>query len=261
MMEITSLSYSKIAALLRCPRQFEYRYIKQSPAPLKGRMLAGRCYDHALNSAALKWQLFKELITPEEVADEFSTRWESELATKMSYDGEGEEKVEVPVVDFGDDDPGTLKDSGIKLAQMFVGQIMPTLDITYIQKRLEGQVEGIPFVGYPDVILDNGATVADHKFRQKKMSEKDVENDIQLPSYAMLMGAPVTGRFYQAIDAKEKKIEPAERAIGQGDIDWLRRLVVDAWQIIQNGTFPPNPLSWTCGPNCEYYMECRGSWF
>jgi hypothetical protein len=260
MMEIKSLSYSKIAALLRCPRAFEYRYLLETPAPLKGRMVAGRCYHHALAAAELKWQLFKEIITAEEVADQLSDRWAAEIDAKNLHEETGEEKVAATIVDFGGDDPGKLKDAAIRLAQKYVAEVLPTLNIVYIEKRLETDIDGIPFVGYLDLELA-GDIVADHKLRQRRMSAEEAERDIQPSSYALLRGGPTSFQFHQALDIKEPKIEIVETARGEADIEWFRQLAIDAWRQIQSGIFPANPLSWTCGPDCEYYMECRGSWF
>jgi hypothetical protein len=259
-MQITSLSYSKIASLLRCPQAFEYNYILKTPTALKGRMLCGRCYDHALNAAALRWQLFKEVMTAEEVADQFSDRWTRETEAKLVYDEEGEEKVEATIIDYGDDDPGRLKDAGIKLAKLYVATVLPKLEIASIQKRLEANIDGILFVGYPDLVCPD--KVVDHKFRQKKMSERELENDLQATSYALLLGEPITFQFHQAIDTTEPRIEVGETTRGESDIEWFRGLAKDCWQVIQNGVFPPNPLSWTCSAeSCAYWLDCRKSWF
>lgn len=259
-MEITSLSYSKISSLLRCPRAFEYNYVLKTPAPLRGRMIAGRCYHHALAAAALKWQLFKELVTPEEVADQLSDRWVMEMDIKATYKEAEDEKVAATIIDFGEDDPGKLKDAAITLAQLYVATVLPNLDIVYIEKRLVTDIDGVPFVGYLDLELA-GDIVADHKLRQKRMSVEEAERDIQASSYALLKGGPISFQFHQALDTEKPAIEVIETARGESDITWFRQLAADAWRQMQSGIFPPNPLSWTCGPNCEYYLNCRKGWF
>jgi hypothetical protein len=263
-MEITSLSYSKIASLLRCARAFEYNYILKTPVALKGRLLAGRCYHHTLAAAALKKQLFNELITPEEVGNEFSDRWTMETDVKLVYDELGEEKIEATIIDYGDDDPGKLKDSGIELAKLYIATVLPGLEIEYIEKRLETDIEGIPFVGYIDLLVNSkGAEVViDHKLAKRKMPQEDADKDIQLSAYAMLMGKPITGQFHQALDTKDKEIHIVETRRGEEDIKWFKELARGCWQVIQNGVFPPNPLSWTCSADgCAYWLDCRKGWF
>jgi len=140
------LSYSQLRTLLQCPRAYEYRYILRKPDILRGRMLLGRAYDHVVSSAAAKKVLFGELMSSEEAADSFSSFWEKELSDKLVYDELGDEKVEAAIVDFGEDDPGRMKDSGIKLAQKYIAEYLPALDITDIQKRLV--VDICPHCGY-----------------------------------------------------------------------------------------------------------------
>jgi hypothetical protein len=259
-MEITSLSYSKISALLRCPRAFEYNYVLKTPVPLKGRVLAGRCYHHAVAAAALKWQLFKETAPADEVADELSKRWAAETGARVNYDDQREEKTEATLIDFGDDDPGKLKDAAIRLAQLYVAEVLPGLDILYIEKRMAVDLDGVPFIGYLDLELA-GDIVVDHKLRQKRMSKEEVDRDIQPSSYALLKGGSIIFQFHQALDIKKPAIELIETARGEGDIAWFRQLAADVWRQIQAGIFPPNPLFWGCGPGCEHYLDCRKSWF
>lgn len=259
-MEITSLSYSKISSLLRCPKAFEYSYIKQTPVPLNGRMLAGRCYHHALAMAESRKQLFNELISEDEVAKTIVRHWNKELEDKLIYDELGEEKVQAAFVDFRDDDPDELRENTIKLAQLYVQTVLPNLEIVTIEKRMVTKIEGIPFVSYPDLILTNDVIV-DHKLTKRKMSEEDLEKDMQATSYALQYGGPVTFQFHQALTTKEKRIEIAETKREQGDIDWFKQIVVDAWKLIQSGIFICNPTGWWCSSDCSFYLDCRKGWF
>lgn len=255
-MHIKNLSYSKIATLLRCPRLFEYQYIERIPSVLHGRMVAGRCYHHALAVAESRKHLFNELITDEQVAESVTRQWTYELRDRWVYDELGEERVEATIVDFGDDNPGQLKDTTIKLAQLFVSTILPNLNIVGIEKRMATTVEGIPFISYLDLELV-GNVVADHKLSRRKMSENEIGKDIQASSYAMQVGKPIDFRWYQALDVKDRRIEILETRRGTAEIEWFKRLVVAVWQQIQSGIFPPNPLSWLCGPDCSYNLECQ----
>lgn len=260
--EITSLSYSKIASLLRCPKSFYFSYVLKIPTALPIRMIAGRVYHHCLAMAESKKLLFNEIISAEETADTFMGQWNRELAGKLVYDEEGDEKVEATIIDFGDDDPGQLKDSGIQLAQLYVKEILPKLEIIGIEKRLTCEVNGIPFIGYTDLLLAPGNVVCDHKLARRKLPQADVDKDLQISAYATLLGGPIIGQFHQALDTKEKSIHIVETRRGQEDIDWFRQLAVEVWQQIQSGIFPPNPLSWTCSESgCGYWMSCKKSWF
>jgi hypothetical protein len=151
---IDHLSYSSLSVLLRCPRSFYFRYIEKKPEALKGRILCGRTYHHTLAVAESRKHLFNEQITPDEVGDIFSGYWERECQDKLVYDELGEGRVEATVLDFEDDNPGKLKDSGIKLAQLYIEKVLPTLDIVAIEKRMTANIDGVPFIGYADLITN-----------------------------------------------------------------------------------------------------------
>lgn len=254
------LSPSQISALLRCPRAYEYRYLKRIPTALPIKMLAGRCYHLIVASAAIRKQLFNEIMSDGEITDTFLSRWKGELADKLVYDEMGEERLEATIIDFGDKDPDALKKNTMELAKIYVKTVLTTLDVVAIEKRLKCDVGGILYVGYPDLVT--GDKVIDHKLRSRKMSENEVANDIQLTSYALLLGGPITAEFHQAIDTKEKKIEIAAKKVEQEEIDWLKELITLAWRQVETGIFLPNPLSWTCSPDgCGYWLDCRKGWF
>jgi len=224
-------------------------------------MLAGRCYHHCVATAATRKVLFNEIMSDEELSDVFADHWSKEMLDKLVYDELGEEKVEATVIDFGDEDPGKLKDSGIKLSQKYVNDILPKLNIEAIERRYEVDINGITFVAYPDLELV-GDIIADHKFRQKRMSQDEVDRDIQATSYALVKNKPIIFQFHQALDAKEKKIEVAETRRDKGDIEWFKRLVVDIWRSIETAIFPCNPTGWWCGENsCAYWLDCKKGWF
>lgn len=254
--EITRLSYSSLSLWLNCQRAFYYRYIRQLPAVLSGRMLAGRCYDHGV-SYALKRKMAGEIATPEEITDIISDRWESELSERVVYNELGEPKVEAKEVDWQGDEPGRLRDTVISLAGIYLEKMVPKLEPVAVQERLEGIVGGVPFLGYPDCVLSNDGVI-DHKFAQKKMPQKVADKDLQMSSYATLLQKPIWAVFHQALDQKTLDINQVFTERNQADIDWFSVLASTVWQSIQTGIFPPNPTSWKCGEKeCPYWVECR----
>lgn len=258
---VNHLSYSQISALLRCGRAYEFRYLRKMPVPLPIRLLAGRVYHHCISVAASRKQLFGELISDEDIADTFCAQWDREVAGKLVYDEMGEEKVEATIIDMGDEDPEVLKDSGLKLAQMYVNKVLPTLNIVGIEKRLTTDIDGVPFIGFVDLLLA-GDVVVDHKLSRRKNSQDEADKDLQISAYATLLGKPVTGQFHFALDTKEKRIEVVETKRDTNDIEWFRELVKLSSKQIDTGLFLPNPLSWTCSPDgCGYWLDCKKGWF
>lgn len=257
MTEFSRLSYSAIRSWLECARSFEYRYIKKTPAILKGRLVGGRVYHKGI-AYALKRKMAGALATAEEVKDIISDRWDAELSERVVYDELDEPKVEARQVEWGEDKPSELKDTVMKLAGIYLAKILPKLEPIAVEQRLEGEIDGIPFVGYPDALITPGNGIIDHKFAKRRMSQSDADKDIQLSSYAALLQKPIYGAFHQALDQKTLDINIVLTERGQSDIDWFTKLAVTVWQCIQSGLFPPNPLGWKCSEaTCDYYVECK----
>jgi hypothetical protein len=134
--------------------------------------------------------------------------------------------------------------------------MVPKLQPVAVEERLEGSIDGIPFVGYPDLILP-GPGVVDHKLATRRASQEMANKDMQFSAYAVLLEKPIWAAWHQALDQKKLDINVVTTERRQGDIDWFERLVVEVWRGIQAGVFPPNPLCWRCGPRCPYELECR----
>ena len=256
MTEIKYLSYTKIRCYLECPRLFLYRYLKKLPAILNGRMLAGRCYHHGVEYA-LKRKMAGSLTSVDEVKDIMSDRWEVELGEHVVYETEDEPKVEARHVDWGDDEPGKLKDTVLKLGGLYVKTMVPTLEPIAVEKKLSAEIAGIPFLGYADVILP-GPGVIDHKFATRRATVEAINKDLQFSAYAALLQGPIWCSWHQALNQKKPDINVVSTTRNQGDIDWFTHLVASVYPGIISGIYPPNPLTWQCGENrCSYWLECK----
>lgn len=255
MNELKYLSYSKIRCYLECPRLFEYRYLKKLPAILNGRMLAGRVYHHGVEYA-LKRKMAGWLTPPDEVKDIMSDNWEAELGERIVYESEDEPKVEARRVDWEDDEPGKLKNTVLKLGGLYVKTMVPTLEPVAVEEKLSAVLAGIPFIGYPDMILP-GPGVVDHKLATRRVSQEAADKDLQFSAYATLLGKPIWAAWHQALDQSKLDINVVSTARDQGDIDWFIHLAEKVYQGMLSGIYPPNPLTWQCGERCSYHLECR----
>jgi len=255
MSEIKRLSYSMVRAWLDCPRYFSYRYIRKFPAVLDGRLLAGRVYHHGM-AYALKRRKAGEFVSPDEVKDIMSDRWQAELSEKVYYENLEEPRVEAKQVNWGNDDPGKLKDTTLKLGSLYIRVMLPTVEPLAVEERLVGSLDGIPFVGYPDLVLP-GPGVVDHKLATRRASQEMINKDMQFSAYGALLGRPIWAAWHQALDQKKPDINVLTTERGQGEIHWFIGLVGEVYRGIMAGIFPPNPLCWRCGSKCSYELECR----
>jgi CRISPR/Cas system-associated exonuclease Cas4 (RecB family) len=255
MNEIKRLSYSMIRTYLECPRSFYFRYVKELPSVLDGRLIAGRVYHHGV-SYALKRKMAGEMAFLEEVSDIMADSWEAQLSEQVVYDELDEPKVEAKEIDWQDDSPGRLKDITIRLAGIYLSKVLPKLEPVAVEERLEGEINGISLVGYPDCVLNHNGVI-DHKFAKRRMPQEDADKDQQLSIYAILLKKPIWGGFHQALDQKNPDIHVVLTERNQNDMEWTGKLIEQVWEGIQSGVFPPNPLTWKCGDRCSYQIECR----
>ena len=212
-------------------------------------MVAGTVYHHGVEYA-LKQKMAKELAIVEEVRDIMCDRWAVEVGADVI------EGAEVKSLDWGEDNPEDLKSKILTLAEVYIKTVLPDMNPVAVEKKLDGDIGGVPFLGYVDAILP-GPGVVDHKFAKRRMDQGSANKDMQITTYACLLKQPVWGAFHQALDQKKPVINIVLTQRGLADMEWYTVLVQKVWAAIQTGIFPPNPLTWKCGPNCEYEMACR----
>jgi CRISPR/Cas system-associated exonuclease Cas4 (RecB family) len=254
------LSHTQLNHFLRCPRSYKFHYIDRKPLIVTGNIFAGRVY-HEVIAAAYIRKLDGHDVTKEEIADTFSTFWDRAISEKSFR--ENEIQVDVVSIEWQDKEPGALKDMGITLAQNYVSQIMPSYKPVEVEVRKELLLDNITLVGYVDAICEKNSRriIVDHKWREKKMSIKDLENDLQSTIYTMLTAIPST-EFHLALNLKNPKIEVQEVQRSSEDIEWVKVLISEIAKQIQAGLFPPTGIaSWVCGiETCSFYTQCRMGW-
>jgi CRISPR/Cas system-associated exonuclease Cas4 (RecB family) len=269
MTEITRLSYTMVRTYLECPRFFYYRYIRGIPAVLDGSLIAGRIYHHGV-AFGLKRRKADQSVSVDEVRDVMSDRWEAETKDKVFYEDLGEPQLEARQINWGQDNPGQLKDAALKLGTLYIKTMLPKLQPIAVEERLEGVIGGVPFVGYPDLVVKQnlaGKGVIDHKLSLhprerpkgvKGNSQELIDKDMQFSAYAALLGESVWASWHQALNLQKPLIDVVTTERKQGDINFFTRIVTEVWKGITSGVFAPNPLCWRCGSErCSYHIECR----
>ena len=255
---MVTLSQSKLSRLLRCPRSFDFAYVKKVPVPVAARMVLGSTY-HAAVARILTMRTRGVEPTQEEVYDFFQTAWQANVEQRT----DGNEGV-ASGIDWQGEAPADLFSAGCDLAQKFNAEVAPTLRAKAVELRRERVLpNGITFLGYLDALLEPDDSILDHKLSRRAMPQRDADKDLQASAYAYLLGKPSTISFLQALDLKEPRFNTVVTTRGEADMDWFEVLAVEASKVIEHGVFPPSPLGWWCGPEiCAYFAHCRTpSWF
>lgn len=237
------LSYSQISQLLRCGRAYEFAYIKQLPAILNPHLISGRCLDRALTYAFNK-KRNQIPVTKEDLMESVIVFFEDEINQKsQSIDWQGEE-------------PEALKERLRTLAGLYYDEVFNEIKPISIQERWETRIGDILFIGYTDLI-DSTPSVIDFKYSRRRMSEKELDNDIQSVGYSLLTGLD-NFAFHQLLDIKKPEIVIYRKKVEDNQRKWFEELVISAARLIENQIFVPNPFNYSCSlEGCSWFAQCR----
>ncbi len=253
------LSVSQIGMYQRCPRQYQFRYLDDIKIPPRGVMIQGKAYHEAV-AANFRHKIDNSVEMPlEQVVDVFSDTFEGQRSDRTTTD-EGE-VWEFDQVDWGEDDPGELKDQGVALTRLYVTKVADGVTPLRVEEREQIEVGGVPFVLVKD--LETATEVIDHKLKARRFSQADLNNELQPAAYTLMSHKEFA--YHVALKQKTLAIEtplqderlrirPALK-----DHEWFTKIVADTWAAIQAGIFPVRPNGWHCSEAfCGYWQLCRG---
>jgi hypothetical protein len=238
---------------LRCPRQYEFRYIKGIKVPPSGAMVQSRVW-HQTVERNYKQKIESDSDLPlGEMQEYFAARLDESL-TSEEIALEAHEK------------PGKLKDQGTAIVAAHHQVIAPAVRPMLVEERFTVDLgRDFPFelVGVWDLVERDG-TIADNKAYGKTPNQQDLDKDLQFTAYAL--GFRVTRgrieprlRMDAVVKTKTPKAIQLHTSRTNADCRWLLRLIEQVVQAIVSGTFFPNPNGWHCSPRfCGFWARCMG---
>ena len=243
------LSVSQVNMYLRCPKSYEWRYVKGAISPPAIAMTEGSAIHKVLEMAHNEKRRSKQPAGLDAMLDAYHQYWQAEKS-KCEYEDETDEEIVRRDEQF------------IRLYHKdFVPKIIPVAvehTLLFPFTRFD-----IPVKGVIDLI-DNGeedelSTVVDHKVVGKTKSQGEVDGDMQLSLYTYAVGLP-KARFDMFVKNKSPKIVTAKTLRRPRDILWVETIFAEVAQAIDKGVFPPcSPIEWACTKKfCGYYDRCRG---
>lgn len=244
---IDHLSHSSVAAYLRCPRQWAYRYLERLPVRRTASLIRGSAVDHAA-SFNLAQKLDSHVDLPVPLVCEAA---EDALREQVDAAG-GRDEVEWE----GGSWPRTL-DSTIELTRVHMAQHAPWIQPIAVQERLERTLpSGLRFVGIIDYRTED--VVGDVKTGSRRMGQEAADTDLQPSAYAFLLGGPIQFEFARVIDTGTRRYdELVTTRRGEDAIAWYADLVTEVERGIAAGVFPPNPQGWWCSERqCPFWTRC-----
>lgn len=241
------LSFTQLSTLMRCPRQYDFRYRQRLPMPTNGTLLQGRLY-HSVVERNYRQKVQSGVDLEEgELVDQY-IEW---------FD----EAVRIEDVDFEGQDPPALKDQGVELIRLYAREIAPAVQPAAVEKPFRISLgDGFPYdlTGRWDVI-DAEGVIIDNKVYAKTPSQADVDADLQLTVYALayrlrFQEEEAGLRIDAAVKTKEPKAAPLATTRTNAECRWLLRMIEEAVCAIDQGVRYPSP-GWTCR-YCSYADGC-----
>ena len=240
------LSHSQINMFLRCPKQYEFRYLEGLVMPPSGNLILGgaghKALEHNYSQKIDSKKDLKETEVTEYFASEFEERAKEE-------------------VDWQDNKPGDLKDGGVRVLKEYQKTTAPLIQPRVVEYEFNIEFENVDYTlkGFIDLITEK-SEVRDHKISGRSPSTVD---DLQLTvykiAYRYLMGHDPTLTTYDyLITTKKPQVKMFPVEITEADEAEYFTLVGEVVGAIGSGCFYRRTNGWWCGAKyCGYYHKCR----
>ena len=239
----------------RCPKQYEFRYMKKLKIPPKGIMVQGSAYHGALKENFLHKIKTQENLKVKDLLDAYDDSWLQRLKGQLG--DKEDDNYDIIDIDWEDKDPGKLKDDGALLLQLYHKNIAPNIVPRFVEQRAEDDIQrGIKYVGYPD--LETDSEIIDHKVKSMSLNQEMAEKDSQVLSYCFLR-KKFNFAFHVAIKKRVPEIQIVKVHKTIKDINWWIDMVRQIIAQINTGIAPPNNTGWWCSEKfCGYWKLCKG---
>jgi RecB family exonuclease len=254
---IDYISQSTFGMFLRCPQQYERRYVRGEIIPPG---IAARRGSATHKAAQINHE--QKLTSREDLPTDTLQDAARDHYVKLVK----EEGVFIPkdrVSEKGALLAGGL-DAATRLTKLYHDALAPQIMPALVEKRLSIDAGlSLPIMGTVDVLTEDNVLI-DMKTAAKSKAQKDADTSLQLSFYSGL-AARHTGKWPAKITLDvlvDNKIPKHQRLIThRNGKDWaslLSRLQIFVAQL-ETGLFPPcSPDSWACSQDfCGYWWTCK----
>ncbi len=253
------ISVSNLNTYLRCPKQYEYRYVRRIPVEHRSAALAfGSAIHEALAAYYKSLKLSKMIISVERLLDGFRTAWGLQQRGKL------------PVL-FTEKEPAdALTDKGIAMLKCFYENVEIPFEVVEVETPFiielydEETGEVLPnLVGVFDAVVrdkDGTHRILEHKTGARRWSEDKLRFDPQITVYHV--AAPMMGFGNANVDIqlllKTKKpgfevYSPERTATDKTEfVD----MAIGIQSAVQAGAFYRR-RDWWCN-SCDFVGHCGG---
>lgn len=255
-------SNSQYNSWLICGKAYEFKYVQQISTPDYASTSRGNAV-HSGVEYMLRAKMAKKPATVEEGLEVVSKVFDEKAAG---------------VQDWGDEEPGKVKDTALKLFKTYTTYGLPKINPVAIEEGFAKKLGDVPLVGWIDLVDEQPVipvpgmspedlalaptrlVTADLKTSKAKWSEKEVALDPQLTIYSHVKGTPNV-RVDQLIDHKKAPVFlQAESTRTSRDAELVVEHLNEVADYVRKGVFPKTTIdNWACNKDhCSFYHLCRG---
>jgi CRISPR/Cas system-associated exonuclease Cas4 (RecB family) len=255
-------SVSQMKCWLRCPRQFELKYVRGVPPAFVPVNLAfGSAIHEALAAHYGEMKSTGSPLRRDLVLDVFRAAWEK------AQDGD------VPLQADDDDDLTQVVDKGVSMLHAFYEHALkaPPFEVEAVEHGFtvplhdpdSGEVLDEQLVGTMDLIIneDGRRVVVEHKTAARKYGEDQLRFDLQVSGYKLAAREAGMGevglRFQVITKTKIPAVQVADLQRDHHDEEDFVRTAVGVLRAIDAGVSYPI-RGWACR-SCQFAHSCRRS--
>lgn len=252
-MDKLRVSFSQIDMYLRCPKQYEFAYIKGLRMPPGVALLEGSAHHKAFEiNNTNKIKKGKDL--------------KANQLTEIFMEDFNERIKKEDKVIWGDEKENAIFARGKSWHQDYVRNIAPSIEPKAVEKKFESEIklDGMEFTLSGIIDMETRTKVIDYKttsdygFREKR---KEVDSSLQLSYYAHATNLPNVG-YICLIKKANPEIGMLMSKRSSAQVKWALTIASQVVQAIQSKTFHPcSPSAWQCNPKwCGFFSRCRGKY-
>lgn len=253
---IDHFSVSGITTYLKCPRQYEHRYILRTPpAHRPGNLAFGSAVHSSLALFYSRLMGGFDEPTHEELAQEFADSWKRELES------------DIPVLLDEKDTPEILLDRGVGMLEVFCEKAPRPHRVLSVEDSFSVELPTPPghgylprFVGRIDSLVedsDGSCRLLEHKTAARRYSESKLAYDLQPTAYSLAlrqMGIEAQVTFQVLLKTKTPALAIHDVSRTEQDHADLIETIIGVHRAVEAGAFYP-VRDWWC-KSCQYAGPC-----
>lgn len=257
------VSVSQLKCWLRCPRQFELKYVRGiAPAFVPVALAFGSAFHEALAAYYGELKATGDVLRRDLLLDVFRESWERQVTGPVSIQPDADELSNLDqLTDKGISMLHTFYESAAKCAGDIVVEHVEHSFNVAIHDPSTGEVLDETLVGTMDlIVVENGRRViVEHKSSSKKYTQDQLRYDFQPTAYQLAARQAGMGevgvRFQVVTKSRVPALQVTDVQRDLQDEDDFLRTATGVLRAIDAGVSYP-VRGWACRA-CPYSAECR----